>query len=350
MGWSSPVTAAVTILAVAAMCLAVLLTQGRAVGTRDAVVSTLDDAGSRTITVRAESGADLTTGVLDRLDVLEGVSWYGAFGNATDVVAQNGGTKVPLRPWYGGSRRSLDLPTRSDPLDQGVYATTTALDELGLVDGYGPVYSDDGAGRAVVGTIRLPVHLRPFEPLLLDPIDPDGTDHVSLLIIVARTAGQVPPVAAAVTSILGADLPQGVTVTTSDELAGLQTEVNAQLSGFTTILVGGILTLTATLVAALQLGMVLLRRKDFGRRRALGASQSLVVGLLVVQTGLLAVVGSAVGTLVAVTILAVARDPLAGVEYIIGVAVLAVFMAIIGSLVPAIVAARRDPLHELRVP
>jgi putative ABC transport system permease protein len=351
MGWSSPVTAVVTVLTVAAMCLTVLLTQGRAVGARDAVVATLDDAGSRTITVRAEPGAGLTTEVLTRLAQLDGVGWFGAFGQATDVVSHPGGTKIPVRPWLGGSRHAITLPDRTPDPGRDAFASPTAIDQLGLVDGYGAVASADEASYPVVGTFTPPAQLHAFEPLLLVPAtNATQPQEVSLLVVVAHSAAQVAPVASAVQGVVATEGTTGITVSTSEQIAGLQTSVDRQLSGFTTVLVAGVLVLAAVLVAALQLGTVLLRRRDFGRRRALGASQTLVATLLLVQTGLLAAIGAAIGTAAALTALAASGDPLAPPGYIGAVATLALVTAVVGALPPAIIAAHRDPLHELRVP
>lgn len=350
MGWSSPVTALVTVLAVAAMCLAVLLTQGRAVGARDAVVSTLDDAGSRTIVVRAESEAGLTTAVLERIARIDGVSWFGSFGQATDVTAVDGSAKVPARAWWGGSPDALDLPADTPLPGEDAYASTSALDQLGLLDGYGEVRTTEGIGYGVAGAFNPPPQLRAFEPLLLIPQTPHGTEEVRLLVIVAATPAQVEPVATTVAGTLAATDPQAVSIAVSEELAGLQSSVNARLSGFTTVLVAGILLLTGVLVAVLQLGLVMIRRKDFGRRRALGASQGLVMALLLVQTTLLSAVGALVGILIAVVVLLLAEDPVAGPAYVGAVGILAIVTAVLGTLLPAVVAARRDPLYELRVP
>lgn len=347
MAWSSPVIAAITVVAVAAMSIGVLLTQGRAVGAREAVVASLDDAGSRTIVVRADAESGLTSSVLDRIDALDDVQWAGAFGPATDVAALPGGTKVPIRAVFANR---LDIPVVTPLPGQDAYASHIAMDRLGLVDDYGAVVSRDGTTYGVVGQFTTPDHLRAFEPLLLVPETQSGDEPVALLVVVAGSPAQVTPLAQALTSVLAVADPTAITVTTAEQLAALQTDVDSQLGAFGAALVSGILTLTALLVAALMFGMVTLRRKDFGRRRALGASQELVLTLLLTQATLVGAIGAVGGAVVAIAVLASTGDPIAPVGYVTGVISLAVVTSLLGAVAPAIVASRRDPLHELRVP
>lgn len=57
-------------------------------------------------------------------------------------------------------------------------------------------------------------------------------------------------------------------------------------------------------------GFVMVRREDFCRRRALGATRSTIIRLLLAQTAMLAIVGILVGSIAAATVLGVAGDPL----------------------------------------
>lgn len=82
---SQPVASVVSIIMVAGMCATVLLTTGRTVGAEQAVLGSIDSAGTRAVVVRAEADAGLNTAVLDRLANLDGIEWAGAFGAAQDV-------------------------------------------------------------------------------------------------------------------------------------------------------------------------------------------------------------------------------------------------------------------------
>ncbi|MFT3971784.1 MAG: FtsX-like permease family protein [Micropruina sp.] len=126
--------------------------------------------------------------------------------------------------------------------------------------------------------------------------------------------------------------------------------VQSQLGGFSrglTLMLTGVL---AVLVGTLQFGLVMIRRKDFGRRRALGATRSLIAGLITVQTVLIACVASVLGALVALTVLVIGHEPLPPMDFVAATVILTVAASGLGALPPAIVASRRDPLAELRVP
>jgi putative ABC transport system permease protein len=126
--------------------------------------------------------------------------------------------------------------------------------------------------------------------------------------------------------------------------------VQGQLGSFGRNLVIVIFALTALLVAAILYGLVMLRRKDFGRRRALGASQSLIVAILLTQMAVLSVIGAILGSAGAAIGLIATGDPLPSWDFFTAVCILATVTGLVAALAPALAAARRDPLKELRVP
>jgi len=103
-------------------------------------------------------------------------------------------------------------------------------------------------------------------------------------------------------------------------------------------------------MAVLLSGLVMMRRKDFGRRRALGASRGLIVALLLVQTAQLAVAGVVAGLIAACSVLLLSGDPVPTAEFSAALGVLAVAAATAAAAPPAVLASRRDPVRELRVP
>jgi hypothetical protein len=62
--------------------------------------------------------------------------------------------------------------------------------------------------------------------------------------------------------------PGSVTVETSQQLADIRAAISGELGAHGRATVLGILATSALLVAANLLGLVVMRRKDFGRRRA----------------------------------------------------------------------------------
>jgi putative ABC transport system permease protein len=352
--WAQPVASLVTVVMVAGMCATVLLTTGRTVGAEEAVVSSIDAAGTRSIVVRAEQGAGLTPDVLERLAAVEGVEWLGAFGPATDITnsAIAGGTPVPARAAWITDPSRVNLPDRGESNPVSAWASELALMQLGMLESAGGAVSASGADYSVSGPILVPDYLMFLEPLVLIPSDPKTTTsaEVSILVVIAAEPELVAPLKQIVQSVLALDDPAKATVSTSEDLATLRALVEGQLGDFSRSLVIVIFSLTAFLVASILYGLVMLRRKDFGRRRALGASQPLIIGLLLTQIAALAFAGSLLGSTAAAVGLAIGRDPLPGLPFFVAIGVLAVGVSVIAGLIPALIAARRDPLRELRVP
>jgi putative ABC transport system permease protein len=352
--WTQPVASVVTIVIVAGMCVTVLLTTGRTVGAEQSVLRSIDSAGTRSIVVRAEPGAGLRPDVLDRLKHIDGIEWAGAFGPAEDYVNSSipDGTKVPVRYAWGGQFAAFGVSSNASFDGRFGWGTKRALEQFGMLENLGGAVAATGADIAVSSGLRIPEYLEFLEPLVIVPVtyDPSADLTVSVLVVTAETPGLVAPVAAAVQSVLALDDPTAAKVSTSESLAQLRAIVQGQLGDFSRGLVVVVFVITSILVAAILYSFVMLRRRDFGRRRALGASQGLIACLLLIQVALLAGIGAGAGLTTALAILFFASDPLPGADFVVAVGVLSVTVGLISALIPAIVAARRDPLRELRVP
>lgn len=350
---SQPVASVVTVLMVVGMVLTVMLTTGRTVGAEQQVLSSIDSAGTRSITIRAEQGAGITSSVLERIAGIKGIEWAGGFSAAVDATNADvpDGTRVPTRYAYGTQMDHLGVPTSSAVPGGLAWASETALEQLGLPDGAGGITLTTGASYGIGGRIAVPDYLAGLEPVVLIP-QPDaaGEEPVSLLVVIAETPELVAPVSKAVLSVMAADDPSKVTVQTSEALAQLRGLIEGQLGSFSRGLVVVVLGLTGALVAVLLYGLVMMRRKDFGRRRALGATQGLIISLLLIQTAILTMAGIAIGAVTAAVILAAGRDPWPGTAFTVALGTLTLVTTLVAALVPAIVASRRDPLRELRVP
>ncbi|QNE46130.1 FtsX-like permease family protein [Glaciihabitans sp. INWT7] len=344
----------VTIVIIAAMCSTILLTAGKAAGAENAVIGTLDSAGTKTILVRADPGAGISPRVLGDIARLEGIDWFGAVGPANDAsnVSIRGGTKVPTRLAWGDDWQRL-LPRGSLALPGSAFASSEALTQLGMSEKTGGVETETGSSFSVVNSVAVPSFLKFLEPLAFVPRDLNNVEsgqEISVLVVVASRPGSVGAVESAIRPLIEGAAPAKIHISTSAGLAALRNIVQSQLGGFGRNLVSAVLVITGFLVAIVQYGFVMLRRKDFGRRRALGATRSLIVLLLLIQTALLSSVGIIVGSSFAISALVATKDPLPTFDFIAAIGILALATGIIGSLAPAFIAARRDPLKELRVP
>jgi putative ABC transport system permease protein len=350
---SQPVASVLTMVMVAGMVLAVMLTNGRSVGAEKTVLATIDSAGTRTIVVRAQDGAGITSGVLGRLGRIAGIEWVAAFSSATDATnsAIPEGENVPVRYAYGSDLRRLGIPEHSFATNQAAYASAQALHQLGMPDGAGGVTLSTGAEYSIAGRISTPSYMKSFEPLVLVPqARDDGRSLVNVVVVIVRDADLVSPISSAIAPLLAPTDPTQVTIQTSQTLADIHSLVQAQLSTFTRALVLALLGVTGVLVAVIMYGLVTMRRKDFGRRRALGATKSLIVTLLLIQTGLLALAGIAGGIATACVLLLVEGDPVPDPDYILALGVLTLAAVLLAALVPALSASRKEPIRELRVP
>lgn len=350
---SQPVASVVTVLVIVGMILAVMLTTGRTVGAEQRVLGSIDSAGTRSITIRAEDGAGLTSDVLDRIAGISGIEWAGAFSMAVDATntAIPDGIRVPVRFAYGSHLDRLGIPRVPSEEDGAAWASARALDELGLPDMAGSLSLTTGAIHGVAGKLEVPDYLADFEPVVLVPRpEASGSEQVGTIVVIATRPELVAPVSDAVLSVLAVDDPAKVSVRTSEALADLRGLIQGQLGSFSRGLVLALLALTGGLVAILLYGLVMMRRKDFGRRRALGATRGIIVALLLTQTAILAVIGIGIGVTTASVILLVSGDPLPGAPFVTALAVLSLLVALVAALLPALVASRREPIRELRVP
>lgn len=348
----SPIVSAGTVVMVAGLCVTVLLTTGRTVGTEQAVLGSIDSAGSRAIVVTASESSGLTSDVLGRLANVAGIQWAGAFGPAVDARNTRipDGKKVAVRLAYGSQMGVLGVPDRVAIPSRIAWATRDSLIQLGMPQAAGSITTQAGDDYAVAGQLELPDWLTLLQPALIVP-QPGGVEgEIAILVVIAERPDLVAPVAAVVQSVLGADDPSKVTVTTSESIAQLRALIQGQLGDFGRGLVLLVLGISGALVALIMTGLVVLRRRDFGRRRALGATRGLIIGIVLTQTLCLASVGALLGTVGASIALLISGDPLPGLSFTVGVCVLAVAVSGVAALVPAVFASRRDPIRELRVP
>lgn len=351
--WSQPVASVLTVLMITGMILAVMLTTGRSAGAQQQVINSLDTSGTRSIVIKADPTAGLTSDVLDRIDRIGGVEWSAGFSavvDSTNTLIPDG-IRVPVRLVYSKHMSSLGLPEEDGSTLDSVFASDAALEQLGMPDPSGAVTTADGATYPVIGSLTAPDFLADLEPLALVPQSADaGGSPLTLVVVIARDPEVVAAVAVSVQSVLAVDDTSQISIQTSEELATLRTLIEDQLASFSRALALVMLAVSGALVAIVLYGLVMMRRRDFGRRRALGASRSLIVMLLVTQTCFLALIGAVLGTATSVIVLLASHDPMPSVTFFASVAILAVVTSLVAALVPATIASRRDPIRELRVP
>lgn len=340
-----------TILAaviVASASATVLLTSGRAEGAQQHVLSELDRVSTRVISLTAPPSAGLDSSIVKRLAGIDGIAWSGAFGAAQDGRAadSHSASRVATREVWSTDHTLLDLPSDSDGSG---WASPRAIAQLGLVDSYGSISLDDERRIEVRGGSELPEFLEPLDPTVLVPMSASTAAPVTLVIAIADSPGRIAAVERMILSVAAPKNPDEIKLETSKQIAEMRSAVEDRLGSYGREIVLGTFAITAVLVGAVLLVLAMMRRKDFGRRRALGATRGFILALVTAQGAIAALAGALSGACGALVAHVCADSPLPSWEFVLAVVVLLTSIAAIASVPPAIYAANRDPAAELRV-
>ena len=104
------------------------------------------------------------------------------------------------------------------------------------------------------------------------------------------------------------------------------------------------------LVAITMTGAVNARRRDFGRQRAIGATRSAIVAMVLIQSLMSGAIGAVVGSAAGVAVMWGIAGAAPSLTFTLSVVLLSLLVTIVGAAPPAIAASRRDPVSILRVP
>jgi putative ABC transport system permease protein len=353
MARSQLAASVVTVLIVGAACGVILSTTGQTVQAERAVLARIDEAGTRSIIVTdIEGRAGITPAAISRIEGLSGVEWVVGLGPAFDVRAAGiaGGQPAAARVLYGeipGVVAHSDWKQSPGTGLVGVEAQTL----LGLRVPAGGLETAQGDSLAVVGWFDASDPLSFLDRSLLagpDPADPQPV--VRSIYVLAHTPEQVTSVAEAVVMVLDPFDPTSVGVETSEALAQIRAAVEGELGAFGRRLVLMVLGAGLVLVGLNMYGTVTTRRKDFGRRRALGASRPVIVTLVTLQAALTGLLGALLGTVAGAAVVWRLTEQAPDPAFAVAVATLAVIATLAAALPPSAVAALRDPVKVLRVP
>ncbi len=282
---------------------------------------------------------------------LTGVEWVVGVGPATDVTNTGipGGAVVPARPVFGTLPPPVTL-THDRFLSPGEAVAGPGLAaQVGLGSGVGPVTGRNGEA-VVVGDFTAAAPLEALNANLLVAAAPKSGARLLTLWVSVHDVSQLAEVERAVRDSLVADNAGAVRVETSKELALLSADVAAELGRSAQLTITGLLLAVAVLIAAVQFGRVAGVARDIGRGRALGATRSTIVIQLLINAGLCGLIGACAGIIAGLIINLIVAGAMPGIGFATGVGMLMLLAALIGSVPPAIRAARLDPVRILRVP
>jgi putative ABC transport system permease protein len=344
----------------AAVVATTLLTTGQTATMEAAALAPLGSPATRLITITDDDGrANISSETVAALASLTDVEAILATGTPNDLRMGTGrnqyGAQVALVTVYGNVA-GLPDPYPGTP-SQAVWLGHDAQGALGWTAPFGTLADSQGREYAVMGGFRA---APPFEFLdgqaitrsrgeLYQSVVPTAEPNVSRVYLLATSIEAVPALEHAVPALVRAER-RTFTVTAATDLIKAREVVSQALTQPSRALMLALLGGGLLLQAATMFAMVYGRRRDFGRRRALGASRSAVAFLVIVQ----AMLPAAAGVLVALTVGTWASGAYLGStppwSFIAGVGALAVLESALAAVVPALMAVRADPVRLLRVP
>lgn len=333
----------ITVLALsAAVPMLILAVVGANLQAQRAVLAKIDGAGAKIITlVAAPTGAGIPPDAVRHLRQLAGVDWVVALGPVHDVQLTTGtGTPTPARP-----AAIVGAPVLTTTgLDRGALVGSVSATSLGLESPHGAVGANE---IPVLGWFRADSPLEDLNSFVLVPHS--EADPFERIVIAVDSVGWVDAVASQVATISGVAIGD-VNVEKSRELLAARKIVESESGAndrrfvLSTLLV---LLLSSSFVV---LAGTLAGRRDFGRRRALGSTRT-QLGVLVLLSAIWpAITGAGAGVFAGIAYLQGVSQSAVDWRFPVATAVLTVTFIGIAALVPAVIAATRDPLRVLRVP
>ncbi|PFG34176.1 FtsX-like permease family protein [Sanguibacter antarcticus] len=345
-----------SVIVSAIVTLTVILTTGQSAASRQAVLNTIDTLGTTLIVVSDNS----TEGILgpdfvDSAGNLSTVEWSFGLSDVTDAhnsALGAGATPIPVRKYIGTLPDEVTLSAGRMPIAAGeMWLGTTAFENARMESPSGTIRADD-TNYAVVGSFAAPTAISQFDELGL--IKTSDTERAGLGIryvyVSATEAASVDEVISSLIAMVPTQDVASISVEAAAGAIALREALGAQLDAdarsmlVLVLVVGFILTMVITYVSVSS------RRRDIGRRRALGATRSQTVALILLQGLATSTIGALTGTGVGLLIVHVLIGATPGAPFTASVCLLAILVSGIGSIPPAVLAAFTDPVRILRVP
>ena len=336
------------------VCFVVLATTGQSAATRSSVLATIDDLSTTLVVVTDDSGSGaLDPGMVAVIDSYSQTQW--AFGLGEVLDAKNADLSgrtfgVPLRAVVG------ELPAAIAPVDgrspsrpNEAWVGQSAFAELGMASAAGTVTAN-GAFYGVVGTFSAPGPMANLESTILVPTGSQAIDSVRYIYANAENSASAEALAASITQLLPEASREMITVELGTGALVLKDALSARLDRGAQTMLALVLGVGAVLSVVVTHVMVATRRRDIGRRRALGATRSNLVALVLMQNVVCTTIGGLAGCAAGlVAVWSMTRAVPSG-QFTAAVLGLSLVSALVGCVVPAVRAAHLEPVRILRVP
>lgn len=344
-------TALMLALVTFAVTAVTFLTVGRTAALEAEIASNVDAAGPRLIEVTViEPAPGLTPDALERMNNVTGVEWILALGPASDVrsTALGDRANVAARTILGELPPLVSVEVGREPRPGEAIIGRNTQNKLQLLEPTGALLDRD-AIRVIVGRFTSAGAVADLDRLVLTRSHPTEEPLATLLYALAEDAAYVPQIGEQLVALSGVPR-ENLAIESSPELIELGNVLNGTLGALSrqlalgAILVGMLLTALTTTLALNS------RRRDFGRRRALGATRSGLVAITALEVSLPVFAGATAGTLVSLTVVYGTTGALPPMLTVASALTLIVLTGVTAAIPPAAIAATQDPLRILRVP
>jgi putative ABC transport system permease protein len=353
--WVSGLASAVPFLLIAAvalaMCATSVITVGRTAAAEADVLASLKAEGSQVLTVVDSKDEGVITSaavaVLQTSSYIERVVGLSAPFDTTSAAIGAGGTRVPAWTVVGDVKRAASVVQGRYPRPGEAMVSVDALATLGLEFPIGALA--DGAGRQfpIVGSFDstsgdLALNAGAF-------IASDGDRQLASIRIEITDYRRAAEVQELTLGLITPSDPDTLHIDSPTSLAALQGDILGGLGASNRVLLLLVVGAGALVIATVCLSDTLIRRKELGRRRALGISRLDLIALVVLRNSYPAAIGAVIGVS-AGAVVSQLQGAVPPPDFLAGTAVLAVVASVIAALLPAVAASLRDPVRILRMP
>ncbi len=256
-----------------------------------------------------------------------------------------------MRTLVGTLPTDIPIVAGRAPRAGEVLVGVEAARSLGLADGVGNV-TDGVQAWPVVGVFesRGPLDTLDSAALVTPGAGETKAGDVRYVYAMASSVSHVKDLERVIPALIHAEDAAAVTIESPTGAIALRRVVEGEMGDSARRIMVVVLAVGLVTISATMFGAVSSRRRDFGRRRALGATRSAIVVLVIIQSFTAAALGVLVGIGAATLFARLTASDLPDVSFTLGLAGLAMTTALVGAIPPAIVASRRDPVRVLRVP
>ncbi|GAB3756078.1 hypothetical protein GCM10027591_05250 [Zhihengliuella somnathii] len=354
MAVANKTTTLLVALVLAATSLVTITTVGRSAAAMDTLHDRLESAGSRTLVIRdIDNNNYVTATVADLVSSISATQGVTTTTRAIDLVngaLGSGGTVVGAWGIREGMQDAVTLTSGRWPQPGEALISESARERLQLDGAGGWVQAASHRTQlslSVVGTYAAKDHVSDITDGIVFPAA--SNEPVSTIFIVLDGPEAARSVQAAVVGIIAPRELADLRIESPISAAELQSQLVGDLANYSGSLLAGLLLGGGFLAGIVCFADTLVSRRDIGRRRALGATRSAIVQLIVLRILIAAGGGLFIGLLtgwLASRWLGFHVPP----SFAAGLAVLSLLIAGAFATAPAVYASRQDPLRELRTP